>query len=97
MADALSWLVSTVMNLVQLIVLVYIIMGWLYQFDAIPRQNVALLSLYDSLRALSEAMLRPIRRHLPRVGGVDLSALVILLAAEFIKQLFGDRGLFPSQ
>ena len=40
---------------------------------------------------LSEPMLYPVRRYVPFVGGVDLSPMVVILAATFL-----DNFLVPS-
>ena len=91
MLEAIGWLVTTVTNLVQFTIFLYVVLGWLYMFDAIPRNNRLLWQIQETLRALCEPMLRPVRRLLPKLGGVDLAPLAILLGAEFIKRLF--KGL----
>ncbi len=47
------------------------------------------------MHQLTEPLLRPIRRILPPMGGLDLSVLLLIIAIQFIKLLFGDlfRGL----
>ncbi len=51
------------------LVIVYAVLSW------VPTPSVA----SDLLGRLCAPLLRPIRRHLPLVGGVDLSPLVLLL------------------
>ncbi|WP_333607615.1 YggT family protein [Arsukibacterium sp.] len=44
---------------------------------------------------LTEPLLKPIRRILPPMGGLDLSILVVIIALQFVYFLFGDlfRGI----
>lgn len=48
------------------------------------------------LYSLTEPLLRPVRRHLPPLGGLDLSPLVVILGLQvlrmFIMPLFGYAG-----
>jgi YggT family protein len=47
------------------------------------------------MHQLTEPLLRPIRRILPPLGGLDLSVLVLIIALQFLYHLFGDlfRGI----
>jgi len=47
-----------------------------------------------TLDALTEPVLRPVRRIIPPIGGLDLSPIVVLLAIGVL-QIFFDR-LFAS-
>jgi YggT family protein len=40
----------------------------------------------ETLFRLTEPMLRPIRRMLPNLGGVDISPVVLLLALFFLRE-----------
>jgi YggT family protein len=42
----------------------------------------------DFLNAVTEPMLRPLRRIVPRLGGVDLSPIVLILLLGFIRVFF---------
>ena len=42
------------------------------------------------IRALNDPLLRPLRRVIPPVGGLDLSVLVALILLQIIKYLLGQ-------
>jgi YggT family protein len=44
-------------------------------------------SLWNGLNALTEPVLRPIRRSIPDLGGIDISPVIVLLGLYFIEQV----------
>lgn len=42
------------------------------------------------MHQLSEPLLRPVRRFIPPMGGLDLSLLVVLIALQFLQMLVND-------
>jgi YggT family protein len=49
--------------------------------------NQFVRSLWQGLNALTEPALRPIRRLLPDLGGIDISPLVLILICFFIQSV----------
>lgn len=66
---SLKMLVRVALQLAFVVVLVYAIISWLQPGSP----------MYGLLGRLAEPLLAPLRRFIPAVGGVDLSALVLLL------------------
>lgn len=75
-----------VLNLLNLLLLVYVIVSWLQVFrvDLGPFRPVARF-----LDSIFEPMLAPIRRLVPpeKLGGLDLSPLILIIALQFVAQL----------
>ena len=46
------------------------------------------------LNAVTEPLLRPIRRLLPNLGGVDVSPIILILLIMFLQRLLGEY--FPG-
>lgn len=67
------------LNLYSVIVLVAVIASWV----RLPPSNPIGRIVYG----LTEPLLRPIRRVLPPMGGLDFSPLVLLLALQFLKRV----------
>jgi YggT family protein len=44
----------------------------------------------DMLYRLTEPLLRPIRRFLPNLGGVDISPIILLLGLYFLESLLHE-------
>lgn len=80
-------LVDTIIALVIVILIVFVVISWLYAFDIVSRRNGAIYSIYEFCRRLTDPILRPLRRLIPPIGGVDLSVLVLLLLLQLLRQL----------
>ena len=63
------------------------IMSWLVAFNVVNTRNRFVYQVGDVLYRLTEPALRPIRRVVPTVGGLDLSPVVLLLLLFFIRSL----------
>ncbi len=60
-------------------VIISVVLSWLVAFNVINLQNQFVYNIYNSLNAIVEPMLRPFRRLLPDMGGVDLSPIFLLI------------------
>ncbi|GAB56353.1 YggT family protein [Glaciecola punicea ACAM 611] len=78
---ALFNLVNQVLWLIFIIVIIRAILSWVSQ-GGHPVEMV--------MSQLTEPLLRPIRKIMPEMGGLDLSVLVFLLGLQFIINLFGS-------
>lgn len=77
-------------------IVIYVIVGWLEQFNIINRYNNFVYGLHTFLFRVVEPALYPIRRFLPYMGGVDLSPAVLILIIYFIELiLYQLAGKFP--
>jgi YggT family protein len=54
-------------------IIAYVIATWLVQFNVVNMRNQAARSIVYFLERFAEAILRPIRRFVPPIGGLDLS------------------------
>lgn len=79
-------LISAIMGLIEVVLIVYVVISWLYAFDVVGRRNAFVNSVFEFTRRLSDPMLRPLRRLIPPVAGVDLSVMVLLFALYFAQQ-----------
>jgi YggT family protein len=62
------------------------IFSWLYAFNVINSRNQFVGMVGDFLFRVTEPALRPIRRLLPDLGGIDISPIILLLIIFFIRQ-----------
>ncbi len=88
---------TAVLNLIDNVVSLYIwilffsvIASWLINFNVINTSNRVVYMIVDALYKLTEPALRPIRRLLPNMGGLDLSPVVLILMLYFIRDLIFD-------
>jgi len=61
--------------------------SWLIAFNVINPYNQFVRTVWQALNALTEPLLRPIRRYMPDLGGIDLSPVVLLLAIFFVRSV----------
>ena len=76
-----------IINLFQFILIIYIILTWLVNFNIINTSNRFVYSILDTLYRLCEPSLNFVRRYMPTFGAIDLSPIVVYLALWFVKSL----------
>lgn len=62
------------------------IFSWLYAFNVVNPRNQFVGSIGNFLFRVTEPALRPIRRILPDLGGIDISPIILLLILFFVRQ-----------
>lgn len=89
---ALLTVLNTALSLVWWVFLIMIIMSWLIGFNVINTRNQFVAGLWRVVNAVTEPILRPIRRVVPPVGGMDLSPIIVFFVIIFL-QTFIARDL----
>ncbi len=84
---ALIGFVAMVISLYIWVVIISAIFSWLIAFDVVNRRNRAVYTVADSLYRLTEPALRPIRKVLPDLGGLDISPVVLILGLIFVRDV----------
>ena len=84
---SLLGLLIQIINLLQFILVIYIISTWLVNFNIINTNNRFVYSLMEAMYRLCEPSLNFVRRYLPTFGSLDLSPIVVYLGLWFIKNL----------
>jgi YggT family protein len=84
---SLALLVDWVIQAYIWVLIASAILSWLVAFDVINRRNPFVTKVGLFLFRLTEPLLRPIRRVLPLIAGVDLSPLVLILLLMFVRNL----------
>ncbi len=84
---SLLLLVDWVIQIYIWILIASAILSWLVSFDVVNRRNPLVNRVGQFLYQVTDPVLRPIRRVLPLIGGVDLSPLVVILLLWFIRNL----------
>jgi YggT family protein len=84
---ALFQTIDLALNLYTWVLIISAIFSWLYAFNVINSSNQFVNSIGRMLYNLTEPALRPIRRILPDLGGIDISPVILLLIIFFIRSL----------
>ena len=81
--DFIDWL----LGLYEFILVVTAIMSWLIAFSVINVRNDVVRQVLYTLDLLTQPALRPIRRFVPPLGGLDVSFLVLFILIELIRRV----------
>lgn len=92
---ALLEIVLLVLNWYSYLIIAMAILSWLVAFDVINFRNDIVRSIWRFLEAVTEPALRPIRRVLPNLGGIDVSPVILLLIILFIQKLIVEYAVAP--
>lgn len=92
--NAIAVLVNMVASLVWWALLIYVIMGWLLNFNVLNYNQPLVRQVWQALQQIIEPMLRPIRRMIPNTGGIDFSPVLLLLLVHVLR-VFILRDLLP--
>ena len=75
------------LNVYGWILIVSAVFSWLYAFNVINQRNQVVNSIGNMLFQMTEPVLRPVRRFLPDLGGIDVSPIIVLLLIYFVRVL----------
>jgi YggT family protein len=76
-----------VLDIYRWVVIAMIIASWLIAFNIVNTRNEFVNQVWRILNQLTEPVLRPIRRVMPKFSGLDLSPIVLFIIIFFIQQL----------
>jgi YggT family protein len=79
--------IDYLLSLYTWVVIASVIFSWLIAFNVINPYNQFVRSVWQALGAVTEPLLRPIRRYMPDLGGLDLSPVILLLGIFFIRSV----------
>ncbi len=85
-----AWLVDTVLWLCMWVVIAHAIISMLVSFNVVNTRNRLVFLVGSWLSRVTQPALRPIRRIVPIVGGLDLSPLVLILLIAFLRMLLRE-------
>ena len=88
--NALFWLIDQVIGFYITLVIVQVVLSWLVAFNVINTGNRFVYMVGDFLYRITEPALKPIRRLLPNMGGIDLSPVVLILGLYFLRRLLSN-------
>ena len=90
---SLAKLIYVILDIFTWVIIGSAIMSWLVAFGVVNVRNQVVRTLVDFLYRVTEPVLRPIRRVLPNLGGIDISPVVALLLIFFLQHLLQEYWL----
>jgi YggT family protein len=77
--------ISSLITLYIYVIIASAVMSWLIAFNVVNPYNQFVRSIWQGLNAVTEPLLRPIRRWMPDLGGIDISPVVLILLCAFVQ------------
>ena len=90
MGSALLFLFYSAIQIIILVIIVMAILSWLIAFDVLNMRNPTVARIMRALDAVTDPLLRPIRRLMPNLGGIDISPIVLILLLQALKILVAN-------
>ncbi len=84
---SLLWLIDTVITLYVWLLIASAVLSWLMAFNVVNIRNPIVGQIADFLDRITEPALRPIRRILPNLGGIDISPIILILLLYFLRNI----------
>ena len=76
-------------------ILAHVIMSWLINFQVLNLHQQFVAQIWNGLNRILEPLYAPIRRMMPRMQGMDLAPLVVILGIVVIRIiLINNRAFF---
>lgn len=85
--ESLAELIYVVLDIYKWCLIAFVIMSWLISFNVVNTYNRFVFSVNDFLYKITEPALRPIRRIVPNLGGIDISPVILILIIWFLQRL----------
>lgn len=74
-------------------VIISVVLTWLVHFKVVNTSNQFVSMVGEFLWRLTEPAMRPIRRVVPKFGGVDISPIVLILILLFLQMVVANIRL----
>jgi YggT family protein len=84
------WLINTLIQLYIWVLIINAVLSWLVAFNVVNTRNRFVYTVVDFSYRLTEPALRPIRRILPNLGGIDISPIILILLLIFAQRTITD-------
>jgi len=85
-------LIDTILNLYVWCIIISAILSWLVAFNVVNTSNRFVYMVGDFIYRITEPVLRPFRKFIPNLGGIDVSPIIVILLIFFIRNLMREYG-----
>lgn len=93
LVGALLSVIDLLINILVAIFIVQMVLSLLVAFNVVNTYNEFVRRLMDTLLRVTEPLLRPIRRFMPDLGGLDFSPMVLILGLVIIQKLLAGMAM----
>jgi YggT family protein len=79
--------INELLNIYLILLFATAVLSWLVAFNVVNTRHPVVSIIGDFLYRITEPVLKPIRRYVPNVGGLDMSFLVLIVIIWFVQQV----------
>jgi YggT family protein len=80
-------LILLILQLYTWVIIISAVLSWMLAFNVLNYSNQFVRAVWNAVNALTEPLLRPIRRMMPNLGTVDISPVILLLAIFLLERI----------
>ena len=88
--DPLIRIVIIALDIYIWMVIISAILSWLVHFGVLNTRNQVVSMIGEFLWKVTEPALRPIRRLVPNLGGIDISPIILILVIYFAQMVLSN-------
>src|SRR3954454_23698975 len=88
-------IVIIVLDLYVWLLIASAILSWLIAFNVVNTRNQVVSTIAEFLYRITEPVLRPIRRRIPDLGGLDISPIIAFFLLWLIQMYLADY-VYPN-
>ena len=85
MVGFIYFILNSLLGLLVLALILNAVLSWLVAFDVINLRNRFVAQFARFLVAVTEPVLRPFRRFIPVLGGVDITPIIVILIIQGVR------------
>ena len=78
-------LLDIVITVYMWVVIGFVVLSWLVAFEVLNTRNHFVRTAGDALFRLTEPALKPLRRVMPNLGGIDISPVILIFIIIFFR------------
>ena len=88
--DPLVRIVGIALELYIWVIIISAVLSWLIAFNILNTSNQVVYTIVDFLYRITEPVLRPLRKIIPNLGGIDISPIILILGLIFLQMVLGN-------
>ena len=81
------FIVQSLLSLLWLAIIISAVLSWLLAFEVINPRNRGVAQVSYALDRFTDPILRPFRRLIPPLGGIDITPIIVLLIITGLKDI----------
>lgn len=95
MVPLLAFISDVLLNLFIWVIIISAVIGWLIIFGVINPYSEFVRTVQQFCQIVTEPFLRPIRRFVPPINGIDISPLILIIFIWFLQMVVVHGWLIP--